>query len=48
VWWRGGADREKKGLMVDTTNGGGGHGVVVVDAENAEGERGVGGMDVDG
>ena len=43
-----GADREKKALMVDTTNGRGGRGVVVFGAEDAEGERGVGGMDVDG
>jgi len=43
-----GADREKKALMVDTTNERGGRGVVVFGAEDAEGERGVGGMDVDG
>jgi len=43
-----GADREKTALMVDTTNERGGHGVVVFGAEDAEGERGVSGMDVDG
>jgi len=43
-----GADREKKTLMVDTTNERGGRGVVVIGAEDAEGERCVSGMDVDG
>jgi hypothetical protein len=46
---RGGeADRVRKVLMVDTTNGRGGGGVVVVGAEDGERESGVGGMDVDG
>jgi hypothetical protein len=44
------ANRERKVLMVDMTNGRGGGGVVVVDGEDGEGERerGVGGMDMDG
>ena len=42
------ADREKKVLMVDMTDGRGGGGVVVVGGEEGEGERSVGGMDVDG
>jgi len=34
--------------MVDMTDGRGGGGVVVVGGEEGEGERSVGGMDVDG
>ena len=49
---RGGeADRERKVLMVDTTNGKAQRGgIVVVGVEDGDGdrERGVGGMDVDG
>jgi len=43
-----GADREKKALMVDTTNGRGGRGVVVVAAGDGDEDRVVGRMDVDG
>jgi len=45
---RGGeADRERKVLMVDTTNGRGGCGVVVVGGEDENRDGVVGGMDVD-
>jgi hypothetical protein len=43
------ANRERKVLMVDTTNGKAQRaGIVVVSGEDGEGERGGGGMDVDG
>jgi hypothetical protein len=43
-----GVDRERKVLMVDTMNGRGGGGVVVVGGEDGERVSGVSGMDVDG